>query len=463
MYYFVPFLISDQIQSAILVLKENAQNAFIYCETVNENVLNVPKWFHMSHMLAKMFPQLLESETILAHRTPFYYQSTLISGGRNKSVYLRLSLFGIVRDVLMIIGTWSLEFQRFLFYLFLLTLVGCCYGYSILVSHYSLVWLVLPAILLIYEVCILIWSGWHVKRSVACESIVHEADGAVNSDRQYLYDLERVAHIIDNEMVDENSNMSDEIGSDEDQSNVQDADLRELGVLEEKMNLIFDAALNEMLSKVEERRNRSVNEDNLYQSIGQTISMEETLGGHSQQLYRDSVPLAQDSNAIGSDSINFLLNDRRENSKKMLTSPGTRRISLSSPQHNMVGLAASTLPPPDINAIVGSNSGVLMSQSHSTSPNRQVNFIKPKSHKAQRSPVVTPRSSTKRSALKVIDGDDDNSSDESDVELNNIFDTFFNARDDVSYVDGENDDDSMEDYHAMASKFDFRDTDEEVE
>jgi hypothetical protein len=30
-------------------------------------------------------------------------------------------------------------------------------------------------------------------------------------------------------------------------------------------------------------------------------------------------------------------------------------------------------------------------------------------------------------------------------------------------VDGENDDDSMEDYHAMASKFDFRDTDEEVE
>ena len=462
MYYFVPFLISDQIQSAILVLKENAQNAFIYCETVNENVLNVPKWFHVSHMLAKMFPQLLESETILAHRTPFYYQSTLISGGRNKSVYLRLSLFGIVRDVLMIIGTWSLEFQRFLFYLFLLTLVGCCYGYSILVSHYSLIWLVLPAILLIYEVCILIWSGWHVKRSVACESIVHEADGAVNSDRQYLYDLERVAHIIDNEMVEETSNMSDEIGSDEDQSNVQDADLRELGVLEEKMNLIFDAALNEMLSKVEERRNRSVNEDNLYQSIGQTISMEETLGGHSQQLYRDSVPLAQDSNAIGSDSINFLLNDRRENSKKMLTSPGTRRISLSSPQHNMVGLAASTLPPPDINAIVGSNSGVLMSQSHSTSPNRQVNFIKPKSHKAQRSPVVTPRSSTKRSALKVIDGDD-NSSDESDVELNNIFDTFFNARDDVSYVDGENDDDSMEDYHAMASKFDFRDTDEEVE
>jgi hypothetical protein len=141
---------------------------------------------------------------------------------------------------------------------------------------------------------------------------------------------------------------------------------------------------------------------------------------------------------------------------------------------------------------VGGSSSVLMSQSQqqqgfglgigsgsSVSSYRQAAFIRPKRERAQVVPVhpVTTTSTTgsgggggggwgsgsgsgsgRKPRRGRRDGND-SSSDDSAVELNDIFDNFFNSNDVVGYGDGVNDDDSVEDYHVLASKFDFKDSD----
>jgi len=104
-----------------------------------------------------------------------------------------------------------------------------------------------------------------------------------------------------------------------------------------------------------------------------------------------------------------------------------------------------------------------MSQSHGMdmSPSRQANFIKPKTLKSpvKKSPS-TGGSAAERRAEAIVRGDD-SSSDDSVDELNEIFGKFFDTRLDDSIASGASDDDSDEDYQNLASKFDFKYSEDE--
>jgi hypothetical protein len=89
------------------------------------------------------------------------------------------------------------------------------------------------------------------------------------------------------------------------------------------------------------------------------------------------------------------------------------------------------------------NDGSVVSTQNST-------FIKPKRNRLQKPQRVEVKGGYKS---------DDSSSDGSAVELNEIFDNFFNS--DEPKQGGGGDDDSVEDYQLMMSTFDFKDHDDE--
>jgi hypothetical protein len=191
-----------------------------------------------------------------------------------------------------------------------------------------------------------------------------------------------------------------------------------------------------MMNKADERKSRMLNEDSMYQSIGlqrsSAVNLEDSV---DEGDVIDKFVQSPHSMFMSQRSSSFLREDRNEtrpfhNSWAGGRSP-QKKQSLKLQSRSLFG-AGSYL-----------NDGSVVSTQNST-------FIKPKRNRLQKPQRVEVKGGYKS---------DDSSSDGSAVELNEIFDNFFNS--DEQKQGGGGDDDSVEDYQLMMSTFDFKDHDDE--
>jgi hypothetical protein len=210
-----------------------------------------------------------------------------------------------------------------------------------------------------------------------------------------------------------------------------ESDLDDLVVLEQNMNRIFNSALLEMMAKADERKDRMVRQDSMYQGTGlqrsTPINLEDSV---DEGDFVDEFVQSPQSMFLSQKSASFLREDRTETRPYHNSWAGVR-----SPQKSSKANLQSR-------SLFGANS---LDNDGSVISNRSINFIQPKKNRIQPPQRVA-----------VEGGYDDSSSDESAVGLNEIFDSFFNADDQRR---GGDDDDSVEDYQMMMSTFNFRDHD----
>jgi hypothetical protein len=494
MYYVIPSMISGEVQNALRMLQASAQNAFLFPVDLEGTILNSPRWFHVSNKLANVFPHLLESQTILAHHDYFYHgcSGTDPHHSKHEKFYHNFSLTAKLLLLCKVIGTQSLEVQRLLLFLFLLSLYGCAYGLAMLSARMDMLWLLFPVGVVTYEV--MIWTILHhfMKNIVCNEDLsVHMRK---NGNREYMYDMEEVITSIKNEnqeQCDYDIDSDDVVNKHEEESKTSEKEsgLQDQGTVEDTMNSLFNDALTDVLSKGEERKTRVIMEDSFYQTLGRSAEVRRSAG--SKQRVDASVGDSDFRNnsllmSPPSGHSDFLVRDWNDTAgvKVKVKSAATCGGDVSGSDGIDDYLVRLGMRPNSSLGVVesfsGSGSSVLMSQTqqgggggHSSeagSPTcRRNNFIRPKRERAQEvttsaaSPLapVSANGSGRKPRRIARDGND-SSSDESVVELNEIFDHFFNSNKNEGDDDGENDDDdSVEDYNVLASKFDFRDSDDE--
>ena len=226
--------------------------------------------------------------------------------------------------------------------------------------------------------------------------------------------------------------------NDDEEEKEQQSDLNDLVELEQNMNQIFNTALLEMMNKADERKGRKQNEDSLYQSIGLqrgAINLEESVDDAD---CVDDIVQSPHSMFMSQQSASFLREDRND-----VRPFNNSWVSGKSAQKQKSSNLHSR-------SLFGSTGNMNAGGGSATSPRgASTTFIQPK-----RSRVQPPQRLVVESGYK----SDDSSSDGS-VELNAIFDTFFNA--DEEKHDG--DDDSVEDYQLLMSTFNFQDHEDEDE
>jgi hypothetical protein len=215
------------------------------------------------------------------------------------------------------------------------------------------------------------------------------------------------------------------IASDDEEKD-QESDLDDLVVLEQNMNQIFNSTLLEMMNKADERKSRMLNEDSMYQSIG-----------------LQSLPLVN-KNITAREVDDFVLSPHSMIFSSQKSSSYLRgdKTEVRSFNHSWAGgRSPQKISSWDLHSrsLFGANHSI----HRDVGSNGSNKFILPK-----RNRMPPPQRVVAESGYK---SDDSSSSGGSAVELNAIFDNFFNS--DAQ----KHDDNSVEDYQMMMSTFNFKD------
>jgi hypothetical protein len=434
MFYSIPLIISREVQTAISCLRECANKAFVHPDDICQDALNATHWFYVSTRMAEQFSHMLESQCVLAYHT--YYRE-LATDRVAKSVKLEkdyfydLTIVAQVSGLFKSIGALPLEIRKGSLYFFQLCVAFGLFGVAAVTQHHIL-WIFPVVGVVLYE--IVMWTIYIYTRNAVYTEKALFAENDLEEEASSVGDSDGVGDDDTNDEILLDIGIGSARNFNEERD--QESDLDDLVVLEQNMNQIFNSALLEMMNKADERKSRMLNEDSMYQSIGlqrsSAVNLEDSV---DEGDVIDEFVQSPHSMFMSQRSSSFLREDRNEtrpfhNSWAGGRSP-QKKQSLKLQSRSLFG-AGSYL-----------NDGSVVSTQNST-------FIKPKRNRLQKPQRVEVKGGYKS---------DDSSSDGSAVELNEIFDNFFNS--DEQKQGGGGDDDSVEDYQLMMSTFDFKDHDDE--
>jgi len=436
MYYSIPFTISREVQAAISALRDSANKVFLHPDEICRDVLNATKFFFVSTRIAEDFPYLLQSQAVLAYRSCYRELNTdRVSKAvkLEKEFFYDITITAQFGELFRLIGVLPIEYQKLTLYFFQLCVAFIIFGIAIEVRQ-NVTWIYLVAAVAFYEVAM--WTSYFYKKNVVhTEKVLLEENDMEEELSSFGHSDDDEQHESNDEIMVDMDIVSGRNGhsrcfNDDEEEKDNDSDLDDLVMLEQNMNQIFNSALLEMMTKADERKDRMVSQDSMYQSTGlqksSAINLEDSV---DEGDFVDEFVQSPHSMFLSPKSASFLREDRNETRPYHNSWAGVRSPVKSSKSN----LQSRSL----FGANGFGNDGSVVSA-------RSSNFIQPKRNRVQPPQRVA------------VEGgyNDDSSSDESAVELNEIFDSFFNVDDQRR---GGDDDDSVEDYQMMMSTFNFKD------
>ena len=425
MFYAIPLTVCREVQSAISALRESTKKAFLHRADVT--ILNATKWFFVSTKLAEGSPHLLESQVVLAHETLFrpVNNDALAKSLKlhKEDFYFNFSIAAQVWALLKLVGTVPMTFQRSVLYVLQLTAAFLLFSFALLIQSHVL-WVLPVVFVVLYEVVVWALFMYNTNGIYSAEEVhvplSKDLEEDLPSSRANSSDINlEEEEVVEGEV--ENRNFVEEVevkvdAEEKEEYHHLQADLNDLDLLEQNINVAFNTTLQQMMAKVNDRKLRMDNEDTRYKE-GEMRFVDPT------DQERNGLSVALNTQTSAADnraaSRNDLLTD-----DVVLESTPMQQLTFSP----SVSMATTS-------------------------------FVDTKKSRGQPPKKIT--------ADNLYDLSSDSSSDDNESvgQLNDIFDRFLstgrsvhNNDNTASNNDGANDgdDDSMQDYDRLMTTFNFR-------